>query len=86
VNKFSVSVVGGGTGGRLSMKAAAGSEYFKLVSVADLRPEVGAELSSQFPGLQFFTDFREMFRSCPTDWEPGSPYTGQPGGRDGRKF
>ena len=67
MNKFSVSVVGGGTGGRLSMKAAAASEYFKLVSVADLRPEVGAELSSQFPGLQFFTDFREMFRSCPTD-------------------
>jgi predicted dehydrogenase len=49
------------------MKAAAASEYFKLVSVADLRPEVGAELSSQFPGLQFFTDFREMLRSCPTD-------------------
>ena len=65
MNKFSVSVVGGGTGGRLSMKAAAASEYLKLVSVADLRPEVGAELSSQFPGLQFFTDFREMFRSCP---------------------
>jgi predicted dehydrogenase len=38
-----------------------------LVAVADLRPALGAELSSKFSGLEFFTDFREMFRSCPTD-------------------
>jgi predicted dehydrogenase len=67
VNKLTVSVVGSGAGGRLSMNAAAASEHFELVAFADLRPEVGAELSGKFPGLHFFTDFREMFRVCPTD-------------------
>jgi predicted dehydrogenase len=49
------------------MNAAAASEHFKLVAVADVRPEVGAELSAKFSGFQFFTDFREMFLRCPTD-------------------
>jgi predicted dehydrogenase len=49
------------------MKAAATSDHFNLVAVADLRPELGAELSNQFPGIQFFTDFRDMFRNCPTE-------------------
>ncbi|MEA3162686.1 MAG: hypothetical protein QOE88_504, partial [Verrucomicrobiota bacterium] len=67
MNKHSVSVVGGGVGGRLSLEAAASSEHYELVALADLRPEVGEELSRKYPGLQFFGDFREMFRSCPTD-------------------
>jgi predicted dehydrogenase len=67
VDKLTVSVVGGGTGGRLSLEAAACSEHFELVALTDLRPEVGTELRIKFPGLQFFTDFREMFRVCPTE-------------------
>jgi predicted dehydrogenase len=67
VKKLTVSVVGGGAGGRLSLNAAACSEYYELVGLADLRPEVGAELGRKFADLQFFTDFREMFRVCPTD-------------------
>jgi predicted dehydrogenase len=67
VNKLTVSVVGGGVGGRLSLHAAASSEYFELKALADLRPEVGSELCEKFPGLQFFADFREMLRVCPTD-------------------
>jgi predicted dehydrogenase len=67
VDKLTVSVVGGGTGGRLSLDAAACSEQYELVALADLRPEVGAELRDKFPGLQFFGDYREMFRACPTD-------------------
>jgi predicted dehydrogenase len=67
MNKHTVSVVGGGVGGRLSLEAAASSEHYELVALADLRPEVGEELSRKYPGLQFFGDFREMFRSCPTD-------------------
>jgi predicted dehydrogenase len=67
VNKLTVSVVGGGSGGRLSLEAAANSEWYELVALADLRPEVGKELGLKFPGLQFFSDYREMFRVCPTD-------------------
>ena len=67
MNKLTISVVGGGVGGRLSLNAAASSEHYELVAVADLRLEVGAELREKFPGIQFFTDFREMFRVCPTD-------------------
>jgi hypothetical protein len=62
VNKLTVSVVGGDAGGRLSLAAAACSEYYELVALADLRPEVGMELQEKFPGLRFFVDFREMFR------------------------
>src|SRR5580704_11565976 len=66
-NKLTVSVVGGGAGGRLSLHAAACSEHYELVALADLRPEVGAELREKYPGLQFFADYREMFRVCPTN-------------------
>jgi predicted dehydrogenase len=67
MNRLTVSVVGGGVGGRLSLNAAASSEHFELVALADLRPAVAAELGERYPGLQFFTDFREMFRHRPTD-------------------
>jgi predicted dehydrogenase len=67
VDKLTVSVVGGGAGGRLSLHAAACSEHFELRALADLRPAVGTELREKFPRLQFFTDFREMLRICPTD-------------------
>jgi hypothetical protein len=66
MDKLTVSVVGGGVGGRLSLKAAACSEHYELVALADLRPEVSTELRIEFPGLQIFADFREMFRVCPT--------------------
>jgi predicted dehydrogenase len=67
MNKLTVSVVGGGAGGRLSLDAAARSEHFELVAVADLRPEVGDELHNRYPSLQTFSDFRSMFQVCPTD-------------------
>jgi predicted dehydrogenase len=67
MNKLTVSVVGGGAGGRLSLEAAACSEHYELVALADLRPKVGEELGRKYRGLQFFDDFREMFRTCPTD-------------------
>jgi predicted dehydrogenase len=67
VNRLTVSVVGGGVGGRLSLNAAHCSEHYEVVALTDLRAEVGLELGRIFPGLQFFTDYREMFRVCPTD-------------------
>jgi predicted dehydrogenase len=67
VNTLTVSVVGGGTGGRLSLEAVAASEFYKPVALADLRPEIGAELGRKYLELRTFTDFSEMFRICPTD-------------------
>jgi predicted dehydrogenase len=67
VNRLTVSVVGGGAGGRLSLEAIAASDFYEPVALADLRPEVGAELHRKYPELRTFTDFREMFQICPTD-------------------
>jgi predicted dehydrogenase len=67
LNKLTASIVGGGAGGRLSLEAIAASEYYKPLALADLRPEVGTELGRRFPELRTFTDFREMFKLCPTD-------------------
>src|SRR6516165_5184845 len=67
MDKLTVSFVGGGTGGRLSLDAVAASEYYQPAALADLRQEVSPELREKYPELLTFTDFREMFRTCPTD-------------------
>ncbi len=66
-SKLSACVVGGGAGGKLSLKALHQSECFDLVAVADLRPEVGQELERTYPGVRSFTDYRDMLAQCPTD-------------------
>jgi predicted dehydrogenase len=64
---YTVSVVGGGAGGRLSLDALVTSTRYQLVAAADLRPEVCKELESHYPGLRTFTNYQEMFAECPTD-------------------
>ena len=68
MKKLTVSVVGGGTGGRLSLEAVVASEFYELVALADLRPEVGAELGRRYSGLRTFTDFHEMFQVSRRMW------------------
>ena len=63
MDKLTVSFVGGGTGGRLSLDAVAASEYYQPAALADLRQEVSPELREKYPELQTFTDFREMFQA-----------------------
>ena len=65
--KPTACVVGGGSGGKLSMRALAASDRFDLVAAADIRPEVGRELEELFPGIRTFTGHGEMFAACPTD-------------------
>jgi predicted dehydrogenase len=65
--RYSASVVGGGAGGKLSLKALMQSDRFDLVAAADLRPETCAELEKMYPGLRTFTDYRTMLRESPTD-------------------
>jgi len=65
--KLTATVVGGGSGGRLSMKALRASDRFELVAAADIRPEACAELEQTFPGLRTFSSHSDMFSECPTD-------------------
>ncbi len=65
--KLRASVVGGGLGGQLSMKALIRSDRFELAGVADLRAEVRERLEQEFPGLRTFSSSQEMFAICPTD-------------------
>jgi predicted dehydrogenase len=67
MKKLSASVVGGGMGGKLSLQALVDSPFFELTALADLRPEVGQEMTGRYPGLKTFTDYREMFAVSPTD-------------------
>jgi predicted dehydrogenase len=71
---YTASVVGGGMGGRLSLDALTASTRYKLVAVADLRPEVCKELESKFPGLRTFTNHQQMFAEYPTDMVCVSTY------------
>jgi len=66
-NHLTAAVVGGGAGGRLSLKALHHASRFNLVAATDLRPEVCRELQTLYPGIQTFIDYREMFAQCPTD-------------------
>jgi predicted dehydrogenase len=64
---LTASVIGCGTGGRLSLEALSASPFFRIVAAADLRPEVRASLEREFPELRTFGSHQEMFTHCPTD-------------------
>jgi len=65
--RWTGSVVGGGSGGRLSMDALAASQRFELVAAADIHPGVCRTLEREYPGVRTFTNHQEMFTACPTD-------------------
>jgi len=66
-SKLTASVVGGGFGGQLSMTALTASDRFQLVAATDIRPVACRDLEQKYPGIQTFTDHREMFAQCPAD-------------------
>ena len=65
--RYSASVVGGGSGGRLSMNALMASDRFELVAAADLREDVRCDLLATFPSIRTYADHRQMFAEHPTD-------------------
>ena len=67
MHTYTASVVGGGSGGRLSLNALAASDRYQLVAAADLRAEVRAALEQEFPGIRTFASAQEMFSACPTE-------------------
>lgn len=64
---LTASVIGCGTGGRLSLEALSASPHFRVVAAADLRSEVRASLEQEFPGLRTFDSHQKMFAHRPTD-------------------
>ncbi|MFC1582381.1 Gfo/Idh/MocA family protein [Planctomycetota bacterium] len=64
---YSASVVGGGSGGRLSLTGLRDSDRYELVAAVDMREDVCTELKELYPGLRTFTSHQELFRECPTD-------------------
>ena len=67
MKKLTASVVGGGGGGQLSMRALEASEHFELVALADTRVAVCDQMREIFPNLKTFLTHRELFAQCPTD-------------------
>lgn len=61
------AVIGGGAGGQLSMNALVQSPLFELAAAADLRPDVCEALREKYPGLQTFSNHRELFEACSVD-------------------
>jgi predicted dehydrogenase len=57
-------VVGGGMGGRLSLNALNSSPHFSLQGVADLHAETRGVLETEFPGIQAFESYAELFEAC----------------------
>lgn len=67
LSRYTAAVVGGGTGGKLSMDALAASDRFDLVAAADVSAEARDALGARYPGIRLFSSHAEMFAACPTD-------------------
>ncbi len=67
MQKYTAAVVGGGSGGSLSIKALEASERYELVAVTDINEGVCRRLKEQYPSIRTFTSYEDMLRSAPTD-------------------
>jgi predicted dehydrogenase len=64
---YTAAVIGGGSGGQLSLAALAASSRFELVALADLRAEVRSAMAARYPGLRTFATHQELLAACPID-------------------
>ena len=67
MKRYSASVVGGGSGGRLSLNALRSSERFEPVAVADVSAAAREALAKDYPGIEVFETHEAMFAAKPTD-------------------
>jgi len=65
--RYTASVVGGGSGGKLSLSALAASDRYELVAAADLREDVHEQLAALYPGIRLYPTHQQMFAQTPTD-------------------
>ncbi len=67
MKEFTASVIGGGSGGKLSMGALTASPRFDLVAACDMNGEVRKGLEQRYPGIKTYATHQELFRESPTD-------------------
>lgn len=65
--RYTASVVGAGTGGRLSIQALRASDRFDLVAVTDISEEARSAVEQAHPDVRTFADHGSMLDACPTD-------------------
>jgi len=64
---YRVAVVGAGSGGKLSIKAAVASPRYELVAVADLSAEARTAVEAEYPGVRTFGDHKRLLMECDLD-------------------
>jgi predicted dehydrogenase len=64
---YTASVVGAGSGGKLSLQALDASNRFELVAVADISETARKTVVECYPDVRAFADHKTMFAQCPTD-------------------
>lgn len=67
MKRYSAGVVGGGSGGRLSLNALRSSERYEPVAVADVSLAAREVLAKDYPGIEVFETHEAMFAARPTD-------------------
>ena len=67
MNTYTISVVGAGAGGKLSIRGAEASDRYRLVAVADVKAEAREAVEAQWPHARVFPSHAAMFAECPTD-------------------
>lgn len=64
---YTGSVIGCGSGGKLSLAAYAASDRYELKAACDIQPEALDEIVKLYPGIRTFASHEKMFAECPTD-------------------
>lgn len=64
---LTAAVVGGGSGGKLSLNALRASARYHLVATADISAATREALAELYPGIRLYASHEEMFAASPTD-------------------
>ena len=65
--RYAASVVGGGSGGNLSMRALVASDRYELVAAADISEAARRTLAKSYPSICLYDSHETMFANLPTD-------------------
>jgi predicted dehydrogenase len=67
VETYRIAVIGAGSGGKLSIKAAAASPRYELVAVADMSADARSAVEAEYPGVKTFSDHKQLLTACDPD-------------------
>jgi predicted dehydrogenase len=64
---YTASVIGGGSGGRLSLNALVASDRYRLIAAADISETARQGLAERYPGIALYASHQELFAEQPSD-------------------